>query len=141
LTGPQSQLAGCCRANGDSALAEVIAVRGADTVRERLPLRIALLDPARRAVVVLDDDTAHTGNTDGAAVAKPIPDGTFEWFFRNGTVASVSGRAGDHLRLALSPLASVWVSIADVAGTLPAGTPPPFSRVALLRLPPGDSSV
>ncbi len=133
----------CCSGApaAESLLAMVVAVRGADTVQERLPLRLALLDPSRRAVVVLDDDTAHAGNTDGAAVGKPLPEGTFEWFFRNGTVAAVSGRAGDQLRVALSRLSSAWVAQPDVAGTLPAGTPPPFSRVALVRLTPGDSAV
>lgn len=125
----------------DSTLAQIVAIRGADTVRERLPLRLTMLDPARRTVVVLDDDTAHLGNTDGFAVGKPVPDGTYEWFFRNGTVAAISGRAGDHVRVALSPLASAWVAIGDVGGTLAPGTPPPFSRVALVRLTPGDSSV
>lgn len=127
--------------SADSLAALIVAVRGADTVRERLPLRLALMDPARRPVVVLDDDTARAGNTDGAAVGKPLPEGTFEWFFRNGTVAAVSGRAGDHVRLALSRATSVWAGIGDVAATLPAGTPPPFTRVSLVRLTPGDSSV
>ena len=123
----------------DSAL--VTVARGPDTLRARLPLQLAVMDPQRRPVVVLDDDTAHAGNTDGAVSGKPLPDGTFEWFFRNGTVAAVSGRAGDHVRLALSRLENVWVAAGDVAGVLPDGTPPPYSRVALVRLTPGDSSV
>ncbi len=127
--------------NNDSSLAQIIAVRGVDTVRERLPLRLTMVDPARRAVVLLDDDTAHLGNTDGVVEGKPLPDAVYEWFFRNGTVAAVSGRAGDHLRLALSPASSAWVQIGEVAGTLPAGTPPPFSRISLVRLTPGDSSI
>ena len=49
---------------------------------------------------------------------KVVPDGTFEWFFRNGTLAAVSGRAGDHARLALSPQSSVWVGMGDVAANL-----------------------
>ena len=119
----------------------IVVARGTDTLRERVPLHLTMIDPARRPVVILDDDTARTGNTDGAVSGKPLPDGTFEWVFRNGTVAAVSGRAGDHLRLALSPQTSVWVAESDVARTLPAGTPPPYSRVSLVRLTPGDSSV
>jgi len=125
----------------DTLSAFVTAVKGTDTVRARLPLRLTVLDPARRAVVVLNDDTARAGNTDGIVMGKPLPDGTFEWFLRNGTVAAVSGRAGDHVRLALSHETAAWVAIGDVAGTLPDGTPPPYSRVALVRLTPGDSSV
>ena len=134
----------CCAprdstARTDSAL--ITVTLGPDTVRARLPLRVALLDPARRTVVVLDDDTARAGNTDGAVSGKPLPDGTFEWFFRNGTPAAVSGRAGDHVRVALSRLTSVWVAAADVAGALAEGTPPPWSRVSLVRLAPGESSI
>lgn len=123
------------------SLAQIVAVYGADTLRELVPLRLALLDPLRRPVVVLDDDTAHLGNTDGAVSGKPLPDGTFEWFFRNGTVAAVSGRSGDHLRLALSRGTSAWVAMGDVAGVLPVGTPQPWSRVALVRLTPAESSI
>ena len=130
----------CCPAASDSS-AWIVAVYGADTVRERLPLRLAVLDPGRRAVVVLDDDTAHTGISRGAAVGKAVPNGTFEWFFRNGSVAAVSGRIGDQLRLQLTRQTVAWVGMADVAGTLPVGTPPPSTRVALVRLTPGDSVV
>jgi N-acetylmuramoyl-L-alanine amidase len=126
---------------GDSGLARIIAVRGADTARASLPLRLALLDPDRRAVVRLDDDTARTGVSDGAAIGRPMPEGTYEWFFRNGPAAAARGRAGDELRLALSRASSAWVLLADVAGTFPEGTPPPLSRVGLVRLVPGDSSV
>ncbi|MFI5214471.1 MAG: N-acetylmuramoyl-L-alanine amidase [Gemmatimonadales bacterium] len=131
---------GCCRAASDSG-AWITAAIGPDTAREALPLRLALLDPARRAVVVLDDDTARTGYSRGAAVGRPLPGGTFEWFFRNGTVAAISARTGDELRVQLTRQAAAWVGIADVAGTLPVGTPPPSSRVGLVRLAPGDSSV
>jgi N-acetylmuramoyl-L-alanine amidase len=132
--------AGCCGPASDSA-AVIVAVLGADTVREGLPLRLTMLEPARRAVVVLDDDTARSGVSRGAAVGKALPGGTFEWFFRNGTVAAVSGRAGDQVRLQLTRQTVAWVGMADIAGALPAGTPPPSTRAALVRLTPGDSAV
>lgn len=112
-----------------------------DTVRAPLPLRIALLDPARRAVVLLDDDTARAGNTDGAVAGAPLEGGTFHWFFRNGTIAEVSGRAGASVRLQLSRGAVAWVDIASVGATLPAGTPPPRTTVDLVRLTPDSTSV
>ncbi|MFI5280721.1 MAG: N-acetylmuramoyl-L-alanine amidase [Gemmatimonadales bacterium] len=132
--------AGCCGTAADSG-AWISAVIGPDTAREMLPLRLAVLDPARRAVVVLDDDTAHTGYSRGAAVGRPQPGGTFEWFFRNGTVAAISARSGDELKVQLTRQAAAWVDLVDVAGTLPVGTPPPSSRIGLVRLTPGDSSV
>jgi N-acetylmuramoyl-L-alanine amidase len=126
----------------DSASAAWITVtteRG--SVRAMLPLRLAMLDPARRAVVLLDDDTAHAGNTDGAVVGSALPDGTFHWFFRNGTVAAVSGRTGASVRLQLSRNAIAWVDIASVATALPAATPPPRTTVGLVRLFPDAAMV
>ena len=137
VTAPASPPAG-----PDTALAAwVIAVNGADTARIPLPLRVALVDPAQRPVVVLDDDTARTGATRGAAIGMPMPSGTYDWFFPNGTIAAVSGRVNEFVRVRLADAASAWVFLSQIAGTLPAGTPPPWSRVGLVRLTPGDSSV
>ena len=129
-------------ARPDSARAAWIrVVWGADTARAMLPLRLALVDPAQPAVVLLDDDTARAGNTDGAVIGAPFADGTYYWFFRNGTVAAVSGRSGDQLRLALSATAVAWVGLDGVAATLPAGTPPPRTIVGLVRLFPQPAVV
>lgn len=130
------------RGGVDSASAAWIIVsteRGA--VRAMLPLRLAVLDPQRRTVVLLDDDTARAGTTDGAVAGAPVPDGTYHWFFRNGTVAAVSGRTGAALRLQLSRNAVAWVDVASVAAALPDGTPPPRARLGLVRLFPEAASV
>jgi N-acetylmuramoyl-L-alanine amidase len=129
------------RAFPDSGAAQVLAVLGGDTVRAPLPLRLTLLDPERLAVVLLNDDTSGTEATDGAAVGMPSPDGTYHWFFRNGTRAAVSGRIGDEVRVQLSRGSSAWVALGDVAAVLPAGTPPPAARLGLVRLTPGPRSV
>jgi len=126
---------------GDTAQAQILAILGADTARAALPLRLTLVDPAHPRVVLLDDDTARTGRTRGAAVGMPLPGGTYEWFFLNGTPAAVSARAGDVLRLRLSSQAAAWVSLGEVGAFLPEGTPPPFARVALVRLSAAESSV
>jgi N-acetylmuramoyl-L-alanine amidase len=129
------------RAVGDTMVATVIAALGGDTVRSPLPLRLTLLDPERRAVVLLSDDTTGTEATDGAVVGMPSPNGTYHWFFRNGTRAAVSGRIGDELRVRLARGASAWVGLDGVAAVLPAGTPPPAARLSLVRLFPRDSAV
>jgi len=130
------------RGEPDTAQAAWVTVTtAAGSARAPLPLRLALLDPARRPVVLLDDDTARTGNTDGQVVGTPIPDGTFYWFFRNGTLAAVSGRSGSDLRLQLSRAATAWTDIDNVASSLPAGTPPPRAVVALVRLAPDTGAV
>jgi N-acetylmuramoyl-L-alanine amidase len=121
--------------------AAVIATLGADTAVAALPVRVTLVDPAALPVAMLDDDTARTGKTRGAVVGSPLPHGTFDWFFAEGTPAAVDGRVGDQVRLRLSRQSVAWVSLADVAGVLPAGTPPPSTAVRLVRLAPRDSLV
>ena len=124
-----------------TAGAAVIAALGPDTLVTPLPVRVTLVDPAAMPVVVLDDDTAHTGKTRGAVVGSPLPHGTFDWFFAEGTPAAVDGRVGDQLRVRLSRESVAWVSLADVAAVLPAGAPPPETAVRLVRLTPRDSLV
>ncbi len=116
----------CCRrrsAEGaDTLLAIVEAIKGADTVRVRWPLRVSLLD-SLPVVVELDDDTARTGTTDRLTVGRAAPGATYHWFFPGGTRANVSGRLNGDLRLALSATSLAWITAAD-AHALPAGTPP-----------------
>lgn len=120
------------------AALEVVA--GGDTARAPWPLRLDTLDMAHPEVIVLNDDTAGTGDTDSLTVGRAIPGGTYHWFFPTGTTAAVSGRWNGLLRLALSRDAIAWVAAAD-AHALPAGTPPPGGRVGTARLEPGSSSV
>ena len=124
-----------------SAGAAVLASRGADTLVAPLPLRVALVDRGALPVVILDDDTARTGRTRGTVVGAPSPHGTFNWFFAEGTPGALDGRVGGQVRVRLSRESLAWVSLADVASVLPAGTPPPETRVRLVRLTPRDSLV
>jgi len=116
------------------------AQTASDTARVVWPLSVTLLDPARPTVVVLNDDTAHTGTTDSLTVGKAVPGGTYNWFFPTGTRAVESGRWNGQVRLQLSRAAVAWVNAADVV-PLPAGTPPPGGTVGSVRLVSGTSSV
>jgi N-acetylmuramoyl-L-alanine amidase len=124
-----------------SAGAALLVAGDSDTLRAVLPLRVTLVDPAMPEVVVLDDDTAHTGKARGSVIGSPTPGGTYHWFFLDGTRAAADGRSGDHLRLRLSAESVAWINLADVAAVLPRGTPAPQTRVHLVRLAPRDSSV
>jgi len=128
-------------AGRDTLNATIIAALGRDTVSATFPLRLTLLDPDRRTIVMLSDDTTGTAATDGAVVGAPSPDGTYHWFFRNGTRAAVSGRSGEELRVQLTRSSSAWVGLGGVVATLPPGTPPPAARLGLVRLSPGEASV
>jgi N-acetylmuramoyl-L-alanine amidase len=124
----------------DPRWVQVLAVVGTDTARARWPLRLGLVDPKMPTVVMLDDDLRGTGTTDGIVVGRPSPFGTYHWFFPNKTIALVSGRWNDQVRLRLSRSSVAWVNRSEVY-PLPPGTPPPGGSVASLRVVPGGSSV
>jgi N-acetylmuramoyl-L-alanine amidase len=124
-----------------SGVGAVLVSLGPDTMVTPLPVRVTLLDPGLLPVVVLDDDSARTGKARGAVVGAPVPHGTFNWFFAEGTPGAVDGRVGDQVRVRLSRESVAWVSLGDVAAVLPSGTPPPETRVELVRLTPRDSLV
>jgi N-acetylmuramoyl-L-alanine amidase len=113
------------------AILEVII--GTDTARAVWPLVLDTLDRSRPRVVVLNDDTAHTGQSDSLTVGKAVPYGTYNWFFPLGTTAALSARWGSQTRLQLSRGAVAWVNSADVVPLAP-GTPPPGGSVGSVRL-------
>jgi len=130
--------AGCMR-RGAATSADTIgpvieAIIGADSVRVRWNIQLAMLD-SLPTVVTFDDDTARTGNTDRLTVGRARPGGTYYWFFPTGTRANVSGRIGDDLRLALSRTSEAWVNVAD-ALPLPKGTPALRATVGSVVLTP-----
>jgi N-acetylmuramoyl-L-alanine amidase len=118
--------------DGGWAIAE--AALGADTVRVRWPLQVALLDTLP-LVVEFDDDSAGSGRTDSVTPGRALPGGPYTWFFPTGTRALVSGRLNEDLRIRLSPDADAWVPVAD-ARPLPAGVPAPHAVVSSVSLTP-----
>ena len=127
-------------ADGRTACATLVATVGADTATARWPLGVTVVDMTFPTVVVLDDDTAHTGTTDSLTAGRAVPHGTYNWFFPTGTVAVESGRWNDQVRLRLSRATVAWVNEADVV-RLPPGTPPPGGVVSSVRLASGTKSV
>jgi N-acetylmuramoyl-L-alanine amidase len=88
---------------------------------------------------MIDDDPYRTGMTDGILPGRPLPYGTYHWFFPNGTLAAVSGRWDNQVRLQLSSISVAWVD-AEGARPLPAGTGPPGGRVGSLRVSSSPTS-
>src|SRR5213079_1962254 len=127
-------------ADGRTACATLVVAAGGDTATARWPLTIATVDMSFPQVVVLNDDTAHTGTTDSITPGRAVPHGTYNWFFPTGTVAVASGRWNDQVRLQLSGAAVAWVSASDVVALAP-GTPPPRGAVGSVRLASGPKSV
>src|SRR5437773_9432647 len=120
------------------AILEVIV--GTDTARAVWPLVLDTLDRAHPAVIVLNDDTAHTGKSDSLTVGKAVPYGTYNWFFPLGTTAVATARWGGQTRLQLSREAIAWVTTADVVPLAPA-TPTPGGSVESVRLTAGPRSL
>jgi N-acetylmuramoyl-L-alanine amidase len=144
LLGAEPRTTGCPRCRRAAAAADsggviVEAIKGADTVRARWPLRVALLD-SLPTVIELDDDTARAGNTDRLSVGRATPGATYNWFFPNGTRANVSGRLNGDLRLQLSAASVAWVGVAD-AHPLPVFTPPLAATVGSVVLSSAPQSV
>ncbi len=126
--------------DGRTACAALVVTVGADTARARWPLDVSVVDRTFPTVVLLDDDTAHTGTTDSLTPGRAVPHGTYNWFFPTGTVAVESARWNDQVRLQLSRATVAWVNEADVV-RLPPGTPPPGGVVSSVRLTSGPRSV
>ena len=118
----------------------VEAIVGTDTARAVWPLVLDTLDHAHPAVVVLNDDTAHTGTSDSLTVGRAVPYGTYNWFFPLGTTSVATARWGSQTRLRLSRGAVAWVNTADVVPLAPA-TPPPGGIVGSVRLVAGARSL
>jgi N-acetylmuramoyl-L-alanine amidase len=127
-------------ADGRTACATLVVTVGADTATARWPLGVSVTDLTFPTVVVLDDDTAHTGTTDSLTPGRAVPHGTYNWFFPTGTIAVESGRWNDQVRLQLSRNTVAWVNASDVV-RLPPGTPPPGGVVGSVRLASGPKAV
>ena len=127
-------------ADGRTACATLVVTTEGDTAAARWPLTITPVDMTFPRVVLLNDDTAHTGTSDSMTPGRAVPHGTYNWFFPTGTVAVESGRWNDQVRLQLSRDAVAWVSAGDVVSLAP-GTPPPGGVVGSVRLASGPRSV
>src|SRR5579862_3180889 len=112
---------------------DLVAIAGKDTARLSYPIRLL---PSRRAIQdsLLDEtaaeqrrpfpDSGHfvtiaardtsVPDTDRYVVGRPIPAGTYKWFFLPGTVLEVTGRSGDFERVRLDDALDVWVATADI---------------------------
>ncbi len=129
---PARRLAGI-----DSALALSI-VQGPDSARVRWPLRVELAE-STLGTVLLDDDRAGTGTTDGIVIGRAVRRGTYTWFWPNGTRALADARMGSDLRLVLGPDIHAWVPASEAA--LMPGAPAPQAIVGSLTLTPDSDRV
>jgi N-acetylmuramoyl-L-alanine amidase len=110
--------------------ARLVIARGVDTVR----LRIGRVTTAAGATTDGPRDWVSLGrptaqpDTDRVIVGRPVPEGTYRWFFAPGTPVERTGAQGAWTRVRLDQQLEVWVDSSDAVG-LPTGWSPP-RRVA-----------
>jgi len=113
-------------------------VVGNDTVRQRLPLNLAVLEfgVPRVATVTAPANAAHDWEIRG----RPDISGPFHYFWPAGTKLPVTGERGGMLRVRLSKDRTAWVPIGDVT-LMAQGAPPPSAAVASARFHPEPTHI
>lgn len=125
----------------DDSAATLELIRGADTTRATLPLNLLLADPARPRVGMALDTRPPAANGDGQIIARPGPgSGPYNYFWVNGTELELTGQRGSSIRVHLADGLDAWSNAGDVVLDDPA-TPPPHSRVDVVRLVPAANRV
>ena len=134
-TGPAAggARAGAIAGGGPAEL--FLAVDG-DTARSPLPFNLALVDPARPRVGIGHDPDPPEENGDGHIIARPGPGGgPYHYVWRNGVELELTGERSGIYRVRLTDDLDAWTPSGDIV-LRPAGTPPPTSRVATVRMDP-----
>ena len=129
------------RLDWPDAEAHVVLVARGDTVRRALPLNLLLADPARPRVGTGLDLDPPARNGDGRIIGRPGPGaGPYHYVWANGVELELTGERNGAYRVRLTDDLSAWTPASDVRLRVP-GTPPPVSRVPVVRLDPQPGHV
>jgi N-acetylmuramoyl-L-alanine amidase len=115
---------------------ENLATSRADTIAalnarlDSLRTHIARTEPI--GVVQIGQPSA-AADTDRTIIGKPIPGGTYKWFFVPGTVAPLMERSAGSVRVRLDDDLDVWLDSADVRD-MPANTVVPRRTMSNMRV-------
>ncbi|MEO6208684.1 MAG: N-acetylmuramoyl-L-alanine amidase [Gemmatimonadaceae bacterium] len=125
LTGAGTTFAADIPARQLRARTELILSRDRDTIHVAVPpIGVALA----KQWAVLGVDSAGADASDEELIGRPIPGGTYKWFFLPGTALAVTGRSGDFSRVRLDSRLEVWVNSAELHPLATSWLPP--ARVA-----------
>ena len=93
----------------------LLVARDADTLRFPLA-RVDTLVATTLGWVMLGADStgAPAADTDRVVYGRPVPGGTYRWFFLPGTIVRATGESAGFVRVRLDSLLDVWVARADV---------------------------
>ncbi len=111
---------------------EITVARGAERLTRPVP-PVAVLDSAFGTLALLGE--GHESNPDRVVVGRPVPGGTYRWFFLPGTVVPITGQSGTATRVRLDSGLEVWVESSEVT-RLPTATAAPRRTVANVRVQP-----
>ncbi len=119
----------------DSARApRLIAMRGRDTVRLKIPL-VRTLPVDTRVLAMLRSPSTIGSDTDRVVNARTIVNGTYKWMLLNGTIVEVTGRQQGYTRIRLDGTLEVWVDSDDLV-LLPDGAAMPRRVTGGFRVTP-----
>ena len=119
----------------DSAVADTLPAKGDTLAAARLT---ADTTPVFVALGAMPDSVP--ADTDRVIIGRPIPRGTYKWFFLPGTVLRETGRDGAFVKVRLDDALDAWVAASD-AITLPPGTVEPTRIASNARVVPGPDYV
>ncbi len=106
-----------------ASAAQVVAIRGADTITLAVST-VGVIAPDERSLGVLRSLNAVGSDTDRVVHARTIADGTYKWLLFPGTVLDITGRQGGSTRVRLDDALDVWVANEDIVA-LPEGSAMP----------------
>lgn len=112
----------------------LLVARDADTLRFALA-RADTVSAEGLGWAMLGADTTDIAEPDRSIYGRPVPDGTYKWFFLPGTIVRATGALGGSVRVRLDSQLEVWVSRSEVR-LFPPGFAPPRRVVPNMRLVP-----
>lgn len=132
--GPAGTMEPAVAAPAAAAVLELVVA--GDTARQPLPFNLVLVEPDRPRVGVAWDPDPPEANGNQRHIGRPAPgSGPYHWVWRNGTELELTGERNGHYRVRLTGDLAAWSPAGKVV-LRPAGTPPPRSDVAAVRMDP-----
>ncbi len=117
--------------------ATLYVARDRDTVHFALA-KVAPVDSLPRFATLIATGTGP--DTDAVVIGRSTPSGTYKWMLLPGTVAQVTGRSGDNVRVRLDSQLETWVDSVNVRLMEP-GVPSPRRVVGAMTLVPSPEWV
>lgn len=119
------------------APAALYVARDRDTVRFALATVAAVDSQPRFATLVA---TGTGPDTDAVVIGRSTPSGTYKWMLLPGTIAQITGRSGDNVRVRLDSQLETWVDSVNVRPMEP-GVPSPRRVVGAMTVAPSPEWV